>query len=89
MKIKKMEVGEFNLKKYIFLYIKGHLNNGLTLGQIEDMLKLIVYEVTTIFLTRRFELMCSEHDIAKEKYPYIFDKNGEQIGCKEEDYKDD
>ena len=33
--------------------------------------------------------MCSEHDIAKEKYPYIFDKNGEQIGCKEEDYKDD
>ena len=81
MKIKKMRVGEFNLKKYLFLYFKGHLNNGLNLGQIDDMLKLVVYEVFQLFLLNKYQ-------VDKKDYPYAFDKNGEQIGGKVKDYED-
>lgn len=81
MKIKKMKVGEFNLKKYLFLYFKGHLNNGLNLGQIDNMLKLVVYEVFQLFLLNKYQ-------VDKKDYPYAFDKNGEQIGGKVEDYED-
>ena len=80
MKIKKMKVGEFNLKKYLFLYFKGHLNNGLTLGQIDDMLKLVVYEVFQLFLRTKYE-------VNKEDYPYAYSENGEQIGGEVEDYE--
>ena len=80
MKIKKIKIGTFNLKKYLFLYIKGHMSNGLTLGQIEDRLEKIIGGVFKLFYTvKGFE------DPSKE-YPYAYDKNGEQIGGKVEDY---
>ena len=80
MKIKKTKVGTFNLKKYVFLFTKGHMSNGLTIGQIEDKLVEIIGGVFKLFYTvKGFE-------DPKEKYPYAYDKNGEQIGGKVEDY---
>jgi hypothetical protein len=81
-KIVKMPIGTNNLKKYLFLFIKGHLGNGLTFGEIDDMLVEVVHGVFDVFLKKKYE-------VSKEDYPYLFDKNGEQIGCKVEDYKDE
>ena len=80
MKIKKMKVGTFSLKKYIFLFIKGHMGNGDTLGQVEDKLEKIIRDVFKMFyIVKGFE-------DPKEKYPFAYDENGEQIGGKVEDY---
>ena len=81
MKIKKIEVGNNNLKKYMFLFIKGHLNNGLLMGQIMDMLDDIQKEVVELFLKRKREV-----DVEKD-YPYLLDSKGEQIGQTVEEYK--
>ena len=64
----------------MFLYIKGHMSNGLTLGQIEDKLELVAQEVFKMFYTVK------NFSDPKEKYPYAYNKNGEQIGGKVEDY---
>jgi len=88
MKIKKMKVGTNNLKKYLFLFIKGHLNNGLTLGEVDDILTPIVKEIFGIFLLRQSDTMTWKRDF-KDIYPFLYNKNGEQIGSKEEEYLDE
>ena len=88
MKIKKTEVGINNLKKYLFLFIKGHLNNGLTLGEVDDILTPIVKEIFGIFLLRQSDTMTWKRDF-KDIYPFLYDKYGEQIGSKKEEYKND
>ena len=80
MKIEKLEINDKHLKKYLFLFIKGHLSNGLKFGQVDDMLELILYEVNQLFLLNKYQ-------VDPKDYPYAFDKNGEQIGCKVEDYE--
>jgi len=87
MKIKKMKVGTNNLKKYLFLYMKGHLNNGLTLGEVDDILTPIIKEIFGLFLLRKSETMTYRRDF-KDIYPFLYDKDGEQIGQKEEEYLD-
>ena len=76
----KIKVNDFNLKKYLFLFIKGHLSNGLKFGQIDDMLELIIYEVNELFLLNKYQ-------VDKRDYPYAFNESGEQIGGKKEDYE--
>lgn len=83
MKIKKIKVGTFNLKKYLFLYVKGHMGNGDTFGQIEDKLERTIQEVFKIFYT----VKPFDSDPRKD-FPFAYDKDGNQIGCKKEDYKD-
>lgn len=87
MKIKKMKVGTFNLKKYLFLYMKGHFSNGLMFGEVDDRLDKVVDEVRGLFLMPKSEGM--QVSSLEKRYPYIFDKDGNQIGGKVEDYKDD
>lgn len=70
----------FDLRKQLFLFFKLCLNDGLTLGVADDKLTKITVDVCGLFLKKKWE-------VSKEKYPYAFDKNGEQIGCKMEDYK--
>jgi len=87
MKIKKMEIGTFSLKKYLFLFFKGHLNNGLSIDQTEELLLDILCEVEEIFDKTKYNEMTGKFN--RKDYPYIFNKDGEQIGSKEEEYKDD
>ena len=77
--MEKIEINTLNLKKYLFLFMKGHLSNGLNFGQVNDMLALVVYEVNQLFLLNKYQV-----DI--KDYPYAYNENGEQIGCKKEDY---
>lgn len=81
----KLKVNDPHLKRCLFLYIKGHLSNGLTLGQIDDMLKIVVYEVSQLFLKTKAETSYDHRP--KEDYPYVFNEGGEQIGGKVEDYE--
>ena len=85
MKIKKMKVGTNNLKKYLFLFIKGHLSNGCTLGEVDGLFTPIIKEMFGIFLLRKSDTMTYKKDF-NEIYPFLFDRDGEQIGGKVEDY---
>ena len=76
-----MKVGNNNLKKYMFLFIKGHLNNGLLMGDAMDMLDDIQEEMVGLFLKRKWEV-----DIKKD-YPYLLNNKGEQIGGTVKEYK--
>ena len=88
MKIKKMKVGTNNLKKCVFLFIKGHLSNGCTLGEVDDLLTPIIKEMFGMFLLRKSDTMTYKKDF-NEIYPFLFDKDGEQIGSKEGEYLDE
>ncbi len=88
MKIKKMKIGTNNLKKYLFLFIKGHLGNGCTFGEVDDLLTPIIKEMFGIFLLKKSDFWSVKKNLA-DIYPFMFDKDGEQIGGKEEEYLDD
>ena len=57
MKLQKIEVGTNNLKKYIFLFIKGHLNNGDLMGEADDKLEDIINEIEHLFVTSKYEVI--------------------------------
>ena len=82
MKLQKIEVGTNNLKKYIFLFIKGHLNNGDLMGEADDKLEDIINEIEHLFVTSKYEV-----NIEKD-YPFLLKEDGEQIGNTIEEYKE-
>ena len=80
-KIEKLEINTNHLKKYLFLFIKGNMCNGDTLGQIDDKLTIIVKGVFKMFYTKK------NFGHSAGLYPFAYDENGEQIGRDKEDYK--
>ena len=83
MKLQKIEVGTNNLKKYIFLFIKGHLNNGDLMGEANDKLEDIIDEIEHLMVTSKYEV-----NIEKD-YPFLLKEDGEQIGNAIEEYLDE
>ena len=83
MKLQKIEVGTNNLKKYIFLFIKGYLNNGDSMIEADDKLEDIINEIEYLFVTSKYEV-----NIEKD-YPFLLKEDGEQIGNTIEEYKNE
>ena len=49
VEITKIKVDTSNLKKHLFLFIKGHMDNGLSIDQAEELLLNVLCEVEELF----------------------------------------